>query len=215
MLNQKFGSQQKATFHDEGWRSLEADQEEANTMSELRFVVDDKKLNGHFEGKWKVNNGRAKLKKPLNPEWLEDHFDRQYLKLVEQLGQKKVDDPNKPGWWMLIPRAKRWLPVPIGFNSNPNAVLSEILCETVPIFHQQGKECTCLFSSLASAFHYMNYKRVGKHIVDNQTNFIGKDANTQWKGLCTLLQHKQNVHQELNFKWYNRARGSKRRKNTL
>ena len=77
---------------------MREDQEDACTMSELRFVVDDKILDKHFEGKWKVNKGRAKLKKPLNWEWLEEHFDRQYLKLVEQLGQKKVDDPRQPGW---------------------------------------------------------------------------------------------------------------------
>ena len=152
-----------------------------------------------------MNKGRAKLKKPLNWEWLEDHFDRQYLKLVEQLGQKKVDDPRKRGWWMLIPPTKRWLPVPLGYNTNQNEVLSEISCKDVPIVHQQEKEYTCLFSSLALAFDCMNYKRVGQHIVDNQKKFIGMDADTQWKGLIGMLKHKQNDPHKMHFKWYNRA----------
>ena len=35
----------------------------------------------------------------MNREWLEGHFDTQYLKLVEKLGWKKADDPRKSGWW--------------------------------------------------------------------------------------------------------------------
>ena len=55
----------------------------ASTMSELPFVVDDKKHQPHFQGKWKpANGGRPLLKASLNIEWLEDHFDEQHLGLV-------------------------------------------------------------------------------------------------------------------------------------
>ena len=83
------------------------------------------------------------------------------------------------------------------------------MCKTVPIVHQQGKEHSCLSSSLASAFDCMPCKRVEQHIVANQKKLIGKDANTQWMGLRTLLEQKQHVHEEMHFKVHNHTQGSK------
>ena len=96
-----------------------------------------------------------------------------------------------------------------GFNTNQNAVQSEILCKTVPIVHQQGKEHSCLSSLLASAFAHMQCKCVVQHIVVNQKKLIGKDPNIQWMGLCTLLEQKQHVHEEMHFEVHNHTQGSK------
>ena len=115
-----------------------------------------------------------------------------------------------------MPPAKRWLKVPIGFNANQNTVRSEIFCKNVPIVHQQGEEHSCLFSSIASAFEYMGCKCAAQHIVANRYNLIGKDANTQWMGLRTLLEQKEQIGEEMHFKMYNQARGSKsRQRHTL
>ena len=108
-----------------------------------------------------------------------------------------------------MPPAKQWLSVPIGFNANQNMVQSEIFCKNVPIVHQQGEEHSCLFSSLASAFEYMGCKCAAQHIVANRHNLIGKDANTQWMGLRTLLEQKQHVQEEMDFKVCNHIQGSK------
>ena len=94
-------------------------------------------------------------------------------------------------------------------NGNQNTVQSEILCKNVPIVHQQGEEHSCLFSSIASAFEYMGCKCAAQHIVANRHNLIGKDANTQWMGLRTLLEQKEQIGEEMHFKMYNQARGSK------
>ena len=64
-------------------------------------------------------------------------------------------------------------------------------------------------SSVASAFAYMQYKRVAQHIVANQMKLIGKDGNTQWMGLCTLLKQEQHVQKKMYFKVYNHTQGSK------
>lgn len=55
----------------------------------------------------------------------------------------------------------------------------------------------------------MQYKRVAQHIVANQMKLIGKDGNTQWMGLRTLLEQEQHVQKKMYFKIYNHTQGSK------
>ena len=186
----------------EEWKKIEDDKSEADTMSELRYVVDDKRYLPYWQGKWKRANQRGRNRanqraviKALDRGWLEYHFTKKFLKDVQQHGKKKK-------FGNLMPLAKRWLKVTIGFNGNLKNVQSKILCKNVPIVHQQGEEHSCLFSSIASAFEYMGCKCAAQHIVANKKNLIGKDANTQWMGLRNLLQQKKHVREEMYFKVY-------------
>ena len=177
----------------------EKDEQEANTLSELQYVIDDLdtfKDQGmaaapYYEGKWKHANGWSHFKKPLSVEWLECHFDKQYLKIVERLGWKKVDDPNNEDCWICIPKDQQWLPVPMGYNTNEDLVQPETLCQSVPIVYHQGERHSCLFTSVASAFVYMRYKNIAQYIVEKMHQYISTDAKTQWIGLWTLLQEKR------------------------
>ena len=59
-------------------KKWEKDEQEANTLSELQYVIDDLdtfKDQGmaaapYYEGKWKHANGRSHFKKTLSVEWL-------------------------------------------------------------------------------------------------------------------------------------------------
>ena len=167
----------KNTLNETQLKKWEKDEQEANSLSELQCVIDDLdtfKDQGlaeapHFEGKWKEANGRAHFKKPLSVEWLECHFDKQHLKIVERLGWKKVDDPNNEDCWIRTPKHQQWLPVPMGHNTNEDLVQPETLCQSVPIVCHWGGRHSCLFTSVASAFVYMRYKNIVQHIVENAT----------------------------------------------
>ena len=65
-------------------KKWEKDEQEANTLSELQYVIDDldtfkdqdMAAAPYYEGKWKHPNRRSCFKKPLSVEWLECHFDK-------------------------------------------------------------------------------------------------------------------------------------------
>ena len=89
-MNTKFGSKppritEKERIAEIKWKEdrkkIMDDKREADTMSELRFVVDDERYLPYFQGKWKRANQRGRKQanqravvKALNRGWLEYHF---------------------------------------------------------------------------------------------------------------------------------------------
>ena len=197
----------------------EKDQKEAKSMTELRYVIDDtdyfKSTNEvaqpYYEGKWKQGRGRPVTKAPLSQEWLDSHFDARYLEIVKKVGLRRVSDPSKPGRWIRLPKHQRWLPVPMGRNTNEVSVDKKFLCQSIPIRYPQGKINSCLFSSVASALSYMKYDKIAEHIINKKVEYADVDGIEQWKGLQKLLKERNTINEDINFKVYNRKQGSKRK----
>ena len=84
--------------------------------------------------------------------WVRDWFEELFVTLVKTIGREETTSE-------VDIKRRKWIPVPIGDSSSRE--VSPHLIVNVRVQYQQGEDKTCLFTSLASAFHHVGQKHTG------------------------------------------------------
>ena len=201
------------------WEEMKKDDEDANQLSQLRRIDDDPDYKPYWQGKFLSNDKKQRATIiNLSNEWVEYHFGKRFLKGVRQMANLKMQpDPKQhPNLFTNIPREQRWMCVPMGYNDNTTNIDKHFLKLDIPIQYPQGEKKSCLYTSVASAFHYMKYYTIADKIVKNMDAYIGRNAEIQWEHLQTLLKENNDTFHVAKFNFKRSGKVKKRRpKHTL
>jgi hypothetical protein len=105
-----------------------------------------------------------------NHMWVRHVFAEPFLTLVKNIGKEETQSD-------VLVLHRKWIPVPVGESSNRE--VTRDLVADVQVQYQQGDVKTCLFHSLASAFHHLGRKHTGSMLA------------SMAKKLCNLPVQKQ------------------------
>ena len=218
-FNKERNNMMKTESGKQQWEEMQEDDEDANQLSQLRRIDDDPEYKPYWQGKFLSND---KKQRPtiinLTNEWVEYHFGQRFLKSVRQMANLKMQPypKEKPNVFTHIPREQRWMCVPMGYNANTTNIHKHFLKLAIPIQYPQGKKKSCLYTSVASAFHYRKYYNIAEKIVKNMDAYIGRNAEIQWKHLITLLNENNDTFHIAKFNFRPSGKVKKRKpKHTL
>jgi hypothetical protein len=93
--------------------------------------------------------GKSYMVNELNHMWVRDAFAEPFLTLVNFFGKEETQSD-------VLVIHRKWIPVPVGESSNRE--VTRDLVADIRVQYQQGDVKTCLFRSLASAFHHLGRK---------------------------------------------------------
>ena len=90
---------------------------------------------------------------------------------------------------------RKWIPVPVSESSN-----QEVACELVAgvrVQYQQAEDKTCLFHSLASAFHYLGQKHTGSVLASMARKLCNLPAEAQLDKAIKIVKNHDTVYKKV------------------
>jgi hypothetical protein len=109
-------------------------------------------VSAYYQGLTFDKKGKSYMVNELNHMWVRDVFVEPFFTLVKKIGKEETQSD-------VLVIHRKWIPVPVGESSNQEATRD--LVANVRVQYQQGDVKTCLFRSLASAFHHLGRKHTG------------------------------------------------------
>jgi hypothetical protein len=103
----------------------------------------------YYQGLTFDKKGKSYMVNELTHMWVRDVFAEPFLTLVENIGKEETQSD-------VLVIHRKWIPVPVGESSNQE--VTRDLVDDVRVQYKQGDVRTCLFRSLASAFHHLGRK---------------------------------------------------------
>jgi hypothetical protein len=109
-------------------------------------------VSAYYQGLTFNKKEKSNMVKDLNHVWVRDAFAEPFLTLVKNVGKEETQSD-------VLVIHRKWIPVPVDRSSNRE--VTHDLVADIRVQYQQGDVKTCLFRSLASAFHHLGRKHTG------------------------------------------------------
>jgi hypothetical protein len=126
----------------------------------------------------------------LNHIWVSDVFEEPFLTLVKQIGKEETQSN------VLVVHGKRII-VPVGESSN-----REVACDLVAgvqVQYQHADNKTCLFCSLASAFHYLGRNHTGSVLASMARKLCNFPAEAQLDEAIKIVKNHDTVYKMADY----------------
>jgi hypothetical protein len=91
----------------------------------------------------------------------------------------------------------KWIPIPISDSSNQE--VSPDLVVNVLVQYQQGEAETCLFCSLASAFHHLGQKHTGSMLASMAKKFCNFLAEEQLDKAIQIVKNHKRIYRKVDY----------------
>jgi hypothetical protein len=110
--------------------------------------------------------------------------------LVKNIGKEETQKD-------VLLKHRKWIPVPIGDSYNRE--VSPDLVVDVRVHYQQGDVKTCLFRSLASAFHHLGQKQTGNVLASVAMKYCNLPAGEQLKAAIKTVKNHEKVYKKVDY----------------
>jgi hypothetical protein len=134
--------------------------------------------------------GTSYLVDHLNPMWVRDCFEEPFVTLVKKIGNEETKSE-------VVLAKRKWIPVPIGNTSN-RQVTPDVVVD-VKVQYQQGEVKSCLFRSLASAFHHLGRKHTGSVLASIARKNEHLSADKQLEAAIAAVTKHETVYTKVDF----------------
>jgi hypothetical protein len=105
-------------------------------------------VSAYYQGLTFDKKGKSYMVNELNHMWFCDVFAEPFLTLVKKVGKEETQND-------VLVVHRKWIPVHVGESTSKREVIRDLVVD-VRVQYQQGEVKTCLFRSLASAFHHLH-----------------------------------------------------------
>jgi len=136
----------------------------------------------HFTGRWKSDDGTNKHEDiHLSKHWCNFYMSEKFLYYVQRHGETEK-----------LKHQYKWISVPVGSARESSETdectppRSELVTDH-EIKYMQGKDGTCLFSSIASALHYLGFHDLAATTKNLGKRFIGCPLDQQTTELINVV----------------------------
>ncbi len=147
-------------------------------------------VSAYYQGLVMKKKGESRLVDQLNHLWVRDCFAEEFVTLVMDIGKEETSND--------IPlKNRKWVPVPIG--DTISHVLNGNLQVDVKVHYQQGDLKTCLFRSLASAFHHLGNKHTGSVLASIAKENANLPSEEQFKRAIAAVRQHEKVYTKLDY----------------
>jgi hypothetical protein len=138
--------------------------------------------------------GNTEVNHSISTSWVGDVFAPKFLDFVRSVGTK--EEQNKVQW-----TKRRWIRVPVG-RANTNEPPDEIICPRVRCRYLQHDFNTCVFMSMASAFHHAGQKETANFLasISHARGSEHWDARSQVDRLMTEVRKRDSVYCKVDFR---------------
>jgi len=147
-------------------------------------------ISAYFQGLVFNPNGSSRIVDELNGVWVKNCFEPRFVELVKEVG---VDETQRG----TVLEKRKWVSVPIGQSRDADAVLCVDL--DVPIHYPQTVFNTCLFNSLASAFHYLGRTHTGSVLYNIAMRNESSDASSQLQAMIKAVKKDETVYKKVDI----------------
>ncbi len=146
-------------------------------------------LSAYYQG-LTYKKGTQHMVDELNIIWVRDCFEEPFLTLVKNIGKEETQKDVEL-------KHRKWIPVPIGDSYN-REVSSDLVVD-VRVHYQQGDVKTCLFRSLASAFHHLGQKQTGNVLASFAKKYCNLPAGEQLKAAIKMVKNHEKVYKKVDY----------------
>jgi hypothetical protein len=147
-------------------------------------------VSAYYQGLTFDKKGKQHMVDELNHMWVRDVFAEPFLTLVKKIGKEETE-----GDVSVLHR--KWIPVPVGECSN-NEVTRDLVAG-VRVRYQQGDVKTCLFRSLASAFHHLGRKHTGSVLASRAKELCNLPAEEQVQEAIKIVLKYDKVYKKVDY----------------
>jgi hypothetical protein len=147
-------------------------------------------VSAYYQGLSYKENGQTSLVDQLNPMWVRLCFEERFVTLVKRIGC----DETKAN---ILLKNRKWIPVPVG-DCSDRPITSNLQLD-VKVHYQQGDRRTCLFRSLASAFHHLGQKHTGSVLASIAKKNENMSADEQYKAVTAAIRKHETVYTKLDY----------------
>jgi hypothetical protein len=144
----------------------------------------------YFQGLSKKRKGESTLVDQINHLWVRDCFAAQFVTLVMDIGKEETRGDIQL-------KNRKWIPVPIG--DAYSHVLDRDLEVDVKVHYQQGEMKTCLYRSLASAFHHVGSKHTGSVLASMAMQNLNLPSDEQLKSIIAAVRRHETVYKKVDY----------------
>jgi hypothetical protein len=154
------------------------------------------RVSAYYQGLTFNKKGKLYMVNELNHMWVRDVFAESFLTLVKKIGKEETQSDG-----LVIHR--KWIPVPVGESSNRE--VTRDLVVDVRVQYQQGDVKTCLFRSLASAFHHLGRKHTGSVLASMAKKLCNLPAQEQLDKAIKIVRNHDRLYKKVDYYWKKEA----------
>ena len=147
-------------------------------------------LSAYYQGLWIDKKGNSHIVDELNHMWVRDVFAEPFVALVKKIGKEETETN-------VLLNHRKWFPVPLG-DSNSREVSPSLVVD-VRVHYKQGAAQTCLFRSLASAFHHLGRKDTGSALASMAKKFCSLPAEEQLLAAIKIVKTHERVYKKIDY----------------
>jgi hypothetical protein len=148
-------------------------------------------VSAYYQGLTFDKKGKLYMVNELNHMWVRDVFAKPFLTLVKKIGKEEIQSD-------VLVIHRKWIPVPVGESSN-REVTRDLVAE-VRVQYQQGDVKTCLFHSLAFAFHHLlGRKHTGSVLASMAKKLCNLPAQEQLDEAIKIIRNHDRLYKKVNY----------------
>jgi hypothetical protein len=122
--------------------------------------------------------------------WVRGVFAEPFLTLVKKFGKEETQSD-------VLVIHRKWISVPVGESSNRE--VTRDLVANVRVQYQQGDVKTCLFCSLASAFHHLGRKHTGSVLASMAKKLCNLPAQEQLDEAIKIVKNHDRLYKKVDY----------------
>ena len=147
-------------------------------------------LSAYYQGLAYNKKGKSHMIDKLNQMWVRACFEAPFVNLVKQIGTEETNSK-------VLLKNRRWIPVPIG--EVITSVIHPDLLVNVKVPYQQGQVHSCVFRSLASAFHFVGQKHTGSVLASLSKQNTNLPGDEQIKLAIAVIKKHDTVYKKMDY----------------